>query len=95
MPYSESPPRETKMRSHHGRRVPCKTLTHRGVTATIGEWARRLGISDAVIRGRLDRGWSVERALETPHARGGPRRRSAYGRLLTQRMRERDDDRAA
>ena len=41
-------------------------LTCRGEALTITEWARRLGMSESSLRGRLARGWSHERALTTP-----------------------------
>lgn len=48
-------------------------LTFAGRTDTVAGWAARLGIPDATLRNRVNRGWSIERALtETPmrpHAR--------------------------
>lgn len=41
-------------------------LTLNGETATLGEMARRHNISNSTLRGRLDRGWSVEDALTKP-----------------------------
>ena len=41
-------------------------LTHNGETMTIGDWAKRLGVSRQTIQMRLDAyGWSVDRALGT------------------------------
>lgn len=34
-----------------------------GESATIAEWSRRTGLSKSLIRGRLERGWTVEDAL--------------------------------
>jgi hypothetical protein len=40
-------------------------LTYDGQTYCIAEWSRRIGIKEVTIGGRLKRGWSVERALQT------------------------------
>ncbi len=40
-------------------------LEYKGKRKTVSQWAEELGIKDGTIRGRLNRGWSVERALET------------------------------
>lgn len=50
-----------------------RMLTHNGVTATIAEWSKRVGIPQAALRTRLSLGWPVPRAL-TPSV---PRRGSA------------------
>ena len=42
-----------------------RMLTFRDQTKTVAEWVERLGISRAAITHRLDRGWTVERALST------------------------------
>lgn len=49
-------------------------VTYRGRTATIAEWARRFGIKYATLSGRLQRGWSIERALECPTTKFKPKR---------------------
>jgi hypothetical protein len=41
-------------------------LTAFGETLHLSEWARRLGVHRAVLRGRLLYGWPVERAVSTP-----------------------------
>ncbi len=41
-------------------------LTHNGETLTISEWAGRKGIKPHTIQTRLDRGYSVENAIEIP-----------------------------
>lgn len=42
-------------------------ITYQGQTLCLQEWSDRLGINKATLRKRLDRGWSVERALaESP-----------------------------
>jgi len=47
-------------------------LTARGTTATMKQWADRMGIGLTTIRQRLCRGWSVEQAIFAsvrPHRR--------------------------
>ncbi len=41
-------------------------LEFQGERLCVAEWARRLGVSSAVIFGRLKMGWSLERTLTTP-----------------------------
>lgn len=41
-------------------------LTHDGITQPISEWAADYGIPCKLIRSRLRRGWSVERAITEP-----------------------------
>ena len=43
-----------------------RLLTYQGRTQTIAQWARELGLLPQTIWRRLDRKWSVERALATP-----------------------------
>lgn len=44
-----------------------RLLTFKGVTLSLGKWAKRIGIDRKTLGCRLDRfGWSVERALSTP-----------------------------
>jgi hypothetical protein len=50
-----------------------RLLSHEGRTLTMAEWAERTGVSYAVIRSRLARGWTVERTLETPVGPAGPK----------------------
>lgn len=58
-----------------------RLLTHNGRTMTVREWADEMGVRPEVLRGRLEKGWSVEDTLTT----GGQKRRSADSsrRLLT------------
>ena len=42
------------------------TITYNGENRTVAEWAVILGIKETTIRGRLNRGWSKEEALNTP-----------------------------
>lgn len=44
-------------------------LTFAGRTDTVAGWAARLGITDATLRNRVNRGWTIERALTEPPMR--------------------------
>lgn len=53
-------------------------LTAFGETRLLIEWAERYGLHKTTILSRIERlGWDVERALSTPPAPGGRRRRAA------------------
>lgn len=43
-----------------------KYLTYKGDTKTVSEWARYLEIDPKILYARLKRGWTIEKALETP-----------------------------
>jgi hypothetical protein len=43
-----------------------RLLTHNGITDTLANWARRLGMNSRSLCNRLHLGWSVERALTEP-----------------------------
>lgn len=47
-----------------------RIIEHNGVRKTLIEWSEEIGIGKTVLRNRLDRGWSVERALTEPVNRG-------------------------
>lgn len=47
-------------------RKASKTLTHRGETHTISEWAEITGLSYNNIATRLNLGWSIEDTLDLP-----------------------------
>lgn len=53
-------------------RHDCRYVTHLGETLTVYQWARRIGIHSATIRGRLRDGWPVPRALTEPVHRQSP-----------------------
>lgn len=41
-------------------------ITHQGVARPLAEWAEIIGISQITLSSRLQRGWSIARALSTP-----------------------------
>ena len=53
-------------RETYRNRVTNRLLTYKGETHCAIEWAEILGMNANTIRGRLCRGWSVEKALGTP-----------------------------
>lgn len=53
-------------------------IEHKGLLLSVREWAerpeiKRLGLTEAALRMRLKKGWSVERALTTPKMSDGPK----------------------
>lgn len=48
------------------RKKGVKTITYNGETRTFAEWAKIKGLSAHALKERLKRGWSVEKALNTP-----------------------------
>lgn len=50
--------------SHNSRKV--RNITYNGETHCLREWARRIGITKRTLSVRLERGWSLEKALTTP-----------------------------
>lgn len=47
-------------------------LTHNGRTMTMAAWTRELGLAPGNLRLRLNRGWSVHKALSTPRLGKAP-----------------------
>jgi hypothetical protein len=41
-------------------------LTYKGETLSVSAWARKFDLEPKTVRGRLQAGWTVERALSTP-----------------------------
>jgi hypothetical protein len=41
-------------------------ITYKGKTLTLAGWGKELGFSGLVILKRIMRGWSIEKAIETP-----------------------------
>ena len=48
-----------------GEEIP-KLLTHNGVTQSVPQWAKSVGLTYGVLHDRLRRGWDTELALATP-----------------------------
>lgn len=47
-------------------RTTNRIIVANGVTATMAEWAEKTGLTPEAIRTRLNRGWTGERAINTP-----------------------------
>lgn len=56
---------ETREQQENNKRTS-RYLTHDGLTLTMAQWARHIGIRADLISNRLRRGWSIEKALTTP-----------------------------
>ena len=41
-------------------------VTHDGISLTLAEWSERLGISYAMLKGRYEHKWSIQKMLTTP-----------------------------
>ena len=46
-------------------RINSKIFKYKGIEDTIKGWGNRKGLSPSIIKGRLKRGWTIEKALET------------------------------
>ena len=44
-----------------------RILTYNGESLTVAQWGEKLGVDPDSFRSRINRGWSVERAVETPY----------------------------
>lgn len=64
--YTSTNCRWATSREQGGNRSVSKLVTLGGVTKTQAEWARVRGLPRPTLQARLDRGWSVEKALLTP-----------------------------
>lgn len=47
-----------------------RLITFDGVTQNLTAWCKQRGIPRAIVSSRLNRGWSIEKALTEPHERG-------------------------
>ena len=61
-------------------------LFYRGINDSVSGWARRTGIPRHVISERINRGWSVKRALTEPAMRGGQRTVFYHNRRIIRRI---------
>lgn len=64
--YSPENCRWVDRKTQANNRSSNKWYTYKGETLTAAQWGERYGIRKSVLYGRLRRGWSIERALETP-----------------------------
>lgn len=46
-----------------------RMITYNGETKTLQQWAEKIGLEESTLRSRLNRGWSVDKAIETPKLR--------------------------
>lgn len=49
------------------RRNPPTPIEWRGERLTAAEWAKHLGLPVEIVKGRLQRGWNMERVAKTPY----------------------------
>jgi hypothetical protein len=55
-------------RAEQGRnRRTNKILTHNGESLCLTDWAKRIGLNASTLFKRIEAGWTVERAITTPH----------------------------
>lgn len=69
----------TKKEQANNRRTS-RTIGYEGVSKTLAQWAETLGISYGALQARLDKGWSVEKAFETPVVPGQKTQQTAHVR---------------
>ena len=43
-----------------------KMIDYKGKTDTLSNWCSELGLTYAMVKHRLQRGWTIEKAFETP-----------------------------
>lgn len=67
-------------KSQANNRRTSRILEYRGVSKTLAQWADELGISRHNLQARIGRGWSVEKALETPVVPGQKTQQTAHVR---------------
>lgn len=48
------------------RRSQVQTLTHDGLTLTIREWSKKIGLPIGLLYGRIKQGWPIDKTLTTP-----------------------------
>lgn len=61
--YSPENCRWVTMKTQNNNRRSNRLITYRGQTKTLVQWSERLGIHKNALKGRLNRGWSVEKAF--------------------------------
>ena len=69
--YCKSNCRWATMKEQNNNKSSNRLITFDGLTLNRTQWSERLGFGKDTLRKRLGLGWSVEKALTTPKARGG------------------------
>lgn len=64
--YSPDNCRFATQKTQQNNRTNNHLLTYAGKTQTMSQWASELGFTYKALEHRINRGWSVERALTTP-----------------------------
>lgn len=67
----------TPAENQHNRRDN-RLLTYRGETLCLGEWEQKTGFPRNMLHSRLSRGWTMERAVETPPMMRGGAMKAGY-----------------
>jgi hypothetical protein len=79
-PYSPENCRWATAAEQRMNRQSTRRLTHHGETLTVMEWADRLGVPYALLRRRIDNGWSLDEAAALPSLpKGRTIHRGNYG----------------
>ena len=63
--YSKENCRWATQEEQHSNKRSNNFLTYKGETMTITQWAKKLNIHQRTLFNRIQRGWSIERALIT------------------------------
>lgn len=58
--------RWVSMEVQNNNRSSNRTITANGETHTVAEWSKITGINETTLAGRLDKGWSEEKTINTP-----------------------------
>ncbi len=53
-------------KEQHANKRNMRFVEFRGVKLTVSQWSERVGLTKSCLRNRLNRGWTIERALMTP-----------------------------